>query len=192
MASVCNPKTRPGGVPHFAGHQPIPSPWHVAAPWLGRGLLRQLQTDDGWRRAVSYYSDDDKCRIVMTTSTNRCTGIENPRGRRTGFDMTLPSATTMSGLFDAIVQAIHDAAADQPRRAPTSATDDDRATRTYFSYRIDVWTNDGESIVEHLAGLENLVVARAAYRAACKRWPKAVITLRQGARVVEGSRHWPT
>jgi hypothetical protein len=68
----------------------------------------------------------------------------------------------------------------------------DRTTRTYFSYRIDVWTNDGESIVEHLAGGENLIVARAAYRAACKRWPKAVITLRRGARIVEGTRHWPT
>jgi hypothetical protein len=45
------------------------------------------------------------------------------------------------------------------------------------------------TILEHLAGLENLIVARAAYRAACERWPKAVITLRQGARIVEDSRH---
>jgi hypothetical protein len=30
--------------------------------------------------------------------------------------------------------------------------------------------------------------ARAAYRAACERWPNARITLRQGARVVEDSR----
>src|SRR5262249_37109251 len=33
-------------------------------------------------------------------------------------------------------------------------------------------------------------VARAAYRAACRRWPEAKITLRQGARVVE--RNWST
>ena len=105
--------------------------------------------------------------------------------------MTLPSATTMSGLFDAIIQAIHDAAADQPRTAPSTA-DDEKTTRTQFAYRIDVWTDDGKNILEHLAGLENLNVARAAYRAACERWPNARITLRQGARVVEGSRHWPT
>ena len=30
--------------------------------------------------------------------------------------------------------------------------------------------------------------ARAAYRAACERWPNARITLRQGARIVEESR----
>ena len=104
------------------------------------------------------------------------------------FDMTLPSATTMSGLFDAIVQAIHDAAADRPRPAPTFAADDDKTTRTQFAYRIDVWTDDGNNILEHLAGLENLNVARAAYRAACERWPNARITLRQGGRVVEDSR----
>jgi hypothetical protein len=55
-------------------------------------------------------------------------------------------------------------------------------------YRIDIWTDDGEDIVEYLAGLENLIIARVAYRAACERWPKARITLRQGARVVEDSR----
>ena len=94
----------------------------------------------------------------------------------------------MSGLFDAIVQAIHDAAADRPRPAPTSTAAADKTTRTQFAYRIDVWTDDGKNIVEHLAGLENLNVARAAYLAACERWPNAVITLRQGARVVEDSR----
>ena len=107
------------------------------------------------------------------------------------FDVTLPSAPTTKEEFAIIARAIYNAA-DRQRQASTAATEDDRTTRTYFSYRIDVWTTDGESIVEHLAGLENLIVARAAYRAACKRWPKAVITLRQGARVVEGSRHWPT
>jgi len=36
----------------------------------------------------------------------------------------------------------------------------------------------------------DFAVARAAYRAACRRWPEAKITLRQGARVLE--RNWST
>ena len=31
-------------------------------------------------------------------------------------------------------------------------------------------------------------MALASFRAACERWPKAAITLRQGARVIEDSR----
>jgi hypothetical protein len=101
------------------------------------------------------------------------------------FGVKLPTAATLKTEFEIITSAIY-AAADQPRPAPL--TDDKRTTRTHFVYRIDIWTNDGKNIVEHLAGLENLIVARAAYRAACERWPKAVITLRQGARMVEDSR----
>jgi hypothetical protein len=58
-------------------------------------------------------------------------------------------------------------------------------TRTHFTFRIDTWTpdgtwtSDGESIVEHVAGI---------CRAACQRWPGIPITLRQGARVIEDSR----
>ena len=51
--------------------------------------------------------------------------------------------------------------------------------RTHFTFRVDTWTPDGESIVEHVAGI---------YRAACQRWPGIPITLRQGARVIEDSR----
>jgi hypothetical protein len=40
-------------------------------------------------------------------------------------------------------------------------------TRTNFSFRIDVWTADGESIVEHVAGVEGYQVAPATYHAAC-------------------------
>jgi hypothetical protein len=58
-------------------------------------------------------------------------------------------------------------------------------TRTNFSFRIDIWTADGESIVEHVAGVE---VALATYHAACERWPGTPVTLRQGARVIEDSR----
>jgi hypothetical protein len=101
------------------------------------------------------------------------------------FGVMLPSAETLNEEFEGIARAIY-AAADRPR--PTPVTDDTLTTRTHFVYRIDIWTDDGENILEHLAGLENLIVARAAFRAARERWPKAVITLRQGRRVVEDSR----
>ena len=45
--------------------------------------------------------------------------------------------------------------------------------------------SDGESIVEHVAGVEDYQVALATYRAACERWPGTPISLRQGARVIE-------
>ena len=61
-------------------------------------------------------------------------------------------------------------------------------TRTHFTFRIDTWTPDGESIVEHVAGVEDFQVALATYRAAVERWPGTPITLRQGARVIEDSR----
>jgi len=44
---------------------------------------------------------------------------------------------------------------------------------------------DGNSILDYVAAAADFVIARAAYRAACRRWPEAKITLRQGARVVE-------
>jgi hypothetical protein len=51
---------------------------------------------------------------------------------------------------------------------------------------IDAWTPDGESIVEHVAGIEDYQVTLATYRAACKRWPLAPITLQQGGHASEG------
>jgi len=57
--------------------------------------------------------------------------------------------------------------------------------RTHFTFRVDTWTLDGESIMEHVAGVEDYQVAVATYRAACERWPDTPITLRQGARVIE-------
>jgi len=104
------------------------------------------------------------------------------------FGVALPSAETVNAEFEIITSAIY-AAADQPR--PVPVTDDKPTTRT-FVYRVDIWTDDGKYILEHLAGMENLIVARAAYRAACERWPNARITLRQGARIVEESRHRTT
>jgi hypothetical protein len=61
-------------------------------------------------------------------------------------------------------------------------------TRTHFAFRIDRWDATGDNIVEHIAGVEDYQVAQATYRAAVERWPGAVITLRQGARVIEDSR----
>jgi hypothetical protein len=51
-----------------------------------------------------------------------------------------------------------------------------------------MWTNDGEQVIEHLAGVEDSEFAMAAYRAACKRWPGAAITLRCGTEVIEDNR----
>jgi hypothetical protein len=57
-------------------------------------------------------------------------------------------------------------------------------TKTHFSFRIDVWDDAGNNIVEHLAGVEDHAMAVAAYWAAVAAKPKEKITLRQGARVV--------
>ena len=57
-----------------------------------------------------------------------------------------------------------------------------------FAFRVDIWDAIGNSIVEHVAGVDDFEVAEATYRAAVARWPAARITLRQGARVIEDSR----
>jgi hypothetical protein len=43
-------------------------------------------------------------------------------------------------------------------------------------------------IQEHLAGVEDYILAEALWREAIERWPDATIILRQGARVVHDSR----
>jgi hypothetical protein len=50
-----------------------------------------------------------------------------------------------------------------------------------------IWNDTGDSIVEHVAGVDDFEVAEATYRAAVARWRAARITLRQGARVVHES-----
>jgi hypothetical protein len=57
-------------------------------------------------------------------------------------------------------------------------------TKTYFAFRIDVWDDTGNNLVEHLAGLDDYAMAVAAYRIAVKNRPTDKITLRQGIRVV--------
>jgi len=44
--------------------------------------------------------------------------------------------------------------------------------RKQFAHRIDLWDDDGANLVDHLAGVADLDVAAATYRAACRRWPK--------------------
>jgi hypothetical protein len=51
-----------------------------------------------------------------------------------------------------------------------------------------MWDDDGENVLEHLAGVEDFDLAMATYRAACLRWPGAAITIRQGPRILEDSR----
>jgi hypothetical protein len=60
--------------------------------------------------------------------------------------------------------------------------------RKRFSHRIDMWDDDGENVLEHLAGVEDFDLAMATYRAACLRGPGAAITIRQSARIIEDSR----
>jgi len=57
-------------------------------------------------------------------------------------------------------------------------------TRTHFRFRIDVWTANSESIVGHVAGIEDYELVLGTFRLACERWPRV---LRHGARV--GAHH---
>jgi hypothetical protein len=61
-------------------------------------------------------------------------------------------------------------------------------TRTHFTFRVDIWDDTGDSIVEHVAGIDDFEVAEATSRAAVARWPRARITLRPGIRVVHDTR----
>src|SRR5262249_33214462 len=58
-------------------------------------------------------------------------------------------------------------------------------TRTHFRFRIDVWTANSESIVGHVAGIEDYELVLGTSRLACERWPRVPITpaaRRQGRR----------
>jgi hypothetical protein len=62
-------------------------------------------------------------------------------------------------------------------------------TKTYFAFRIDLWDDAGDNLVERLVGLDDYGMAVAAYWAAVESRPKDKITLRQGIRVVV--KNWP-
>jgi hypothetical protein len=46
-------------------------------------------------------------------------------------------------------------------------------TKTYFAFRVDIWDDTGNSIIEHVAGVDDFEVAVATYWAAVARWPEA-------------------
>jgi hypothetical protein len=60
-------------------------------------------------------------------------------------------------------------------------------TKTHFQFRLDLWDANAGEILAHVAGIDDLEVAEAAYHAAVKRWPNSRVILRQGARTVEDS-----
>ena len=60
-------------------------------------------------------------------------------------------------------------------------------TKTHFADRIDRWDADGNSIMEHVAGCDDLTVAVAAHDADVGRWTGEVIALLHSARVIENS-----
>ena len=48
--------------------------------------------------------------------------------------------------------------------------------------------DDNGEILEHLAGVDDFMLADDVYEAALKRWPQAAILLRRGASVIHDSR----
>jgi hypothetical protein len=56
----------------------------------------------------------------------------------------------------------------------------------HHAHSIDRWDDaTGANLYEDLAGVNDLLLARATFAAAVKRWPGAKITLRNGARIIE-------
>ena len=62
------------------------------------------------------------------------------------------------------------------------------STRTRLSIKIDRRNETGGRIVRYVARIDDLVVAVAAFEAACRRWPAQTITLRHGGSIIENSR----
>jgi hypothetical protein len=58
--------------------------------------------------------------------------------------------------------------------------------RTHFKRSFELVDRQGE-IAYHLAGVEDFLLARTAYDAPVKRWPKERIRLRQETRIVADS-----
>jgi hypothetical protein len=54
-------------------------------------------------------------------------------------------------------------------------------TKTHFAFRVDIWDDAGDSIVEHVARVDDFEVAEATYpRRAIERWPTAIPWDRSG------------
>ena len=58
-----------------------------------------------------------------------------------------------------------------------------------LALKIEQWTADGLHVERLLALADNLLIARAAYVEAARRYPAAIITLRHRIRVIE--KHQP-
>ena len=58
--------------------------------------------------------------------------------------------------------------------------------RSHFKHSIELVDDTGE-IADHLAAVEDFMLAKATYDAAVRRWPKSRIRLYQEARIVEDS-----
>jgi hypothetical protein len=58
--------------------------------------------------------------------------------------------------------------------------------RSHFKHSIELVDDTGE-IADHLAAVEDFMLAKATYDAAVRRWHKSRVRLRQEARVVEDS-----
>jgi hypothetical protein len=52
-------------------------------------------------------------------------------------------------------------------------------------FKVEEWDREGNRIERLIARAANLVVGRSAYEAACRQYPNARLTLRQGIRVIE-------
>jgi hypothetical protein len=57
-----------------------------------------------------------------------------------------------------------------------------------LEFRVEVWDDYDDLVVELVALANNVLVARAAYDAAVKMRPSANLVLRQGARVIKKAR----
>lgn len=52
-------------------------------------------------------------------------------------------------------------------------------------FKVEQWDRDGNQIERVIARAANLIIGRRAYEAACRQYPQARPTLRQGIRVIE-------
>jgi hypothetical protein len=52
-------------------------------------------------------------------------------------------------------------------------------------FKVEQWDRDGNLVERVIARADNLIIGRRAYEAACRQYPLARLTLRQGIRVIE-------
>jgi hypothetical protein len=148
----------------------------MSRAYLSRKLTRPLPTKDGGTLRTVL----DARAYMFRLSKDR---EQNARWQRVA-QLLLAKADVGAVSRQLELALLHDAKLD--------VEGDGMKTRAHFTFRVDTWTPDGESIAEHVACIEDYQVALATYYAACHRWPGTPITLRQGARVIEDSRRLRT